>query len=78
MNDKPENPPAFPRDGANWASFNNGMTLRDWFAGQVLAGDMLRHVRRRGKSGPQVIEDAAHCAYQVADAMLAVRQVSAP
>lgn len=32
--------PAFPLlgDGPNAPCFNEGMTLRDWFAGQALAG----------------------------------------
>ena len=59
-----ENPPAFPRPGfADPAGMQDGMTMRDWFAGQVLAG-----------TGHRVVpEFAARNAYQIADAMLAVR-----
>ena len=40
-----------------------GMTLRDYFAGQVLAGGI--HMNPK---------DAAHWAYEVADAMLEARK----
>ncbi|MEY9098853.1 hypothetical protein ABIA24_001762 [Sinorhizobium fredii] len=73
--------PAFPRPaGTNGAPHpsdrweNNaqgGMSLRDWFAGQALAGylaaDQLNHV------GADL---AAECAYRYADAMLAEREKS--
>lgn len=44
-----------------------GMTLRDWFAGQALAGRMARNTAYRTWS------DAAADAYEIADAMLAER-----
>lgn len=62
-----ENPPAFPGD---WAIDGHepqyGMTLRDWFAGQALAG---RNVSRQYRTW----EDMAADAYEIADAMLAAR-----
>jgi hypothetical protein len=48
-----------------------GMTLRDWFAGQVLAGQIVdmcgSHMARRPN-------DFAEYAYAIADAMLEVRR----
>lgn len=35
---KPDNPPAFPLYPGNGFPQQRGMTLRDWFAGQALAG----------------------------------------
>ena len=64
--------PAFPMatvDG--W--FQIGMTLRQWFAGQALAGICVNdeywrlNEEYRGKSASEL----AHRAYQVADAMIA-------
>lgn len=50
---------------------NPGMTLRDWFAGQALAGTM---------ANPKLLttlaesnQDPALCAYEIADFMLAER-----
>lgn len=63
--------PAFPGDGG---SIFCGMSLRDWFAGQALAGilaggfaDTVPHDDANGGG------DAAGFAYQYADAMLARR-----
>ncbi len=48
------------------------MSLRDWFAGQVIASVKAWHpADKRGKS-------AAVIAYEIADAMLAERQVIRP
>jgi len=65
--------PAFPfteRDG-NGEHYHShgGMTLRDWFAGQALAG-MLASEGDEGGYQPDVAADRA---YRVADAMLAAR-----
>jgi len=67
MTDKDNGGPAFPIEttATPWAE---GMTLRDWFAGQALAG-MLAH--GIGPSGPA---DVAWAAYQAADAMLEARK----
>lgn len=56
--------PAFP--GETWGS--KGMSLRDYFAGQALAG-MLCDIKCVGES-----EYIAKWAYRYADAMLAERQ----
>ena len=48
----------------------NGMSLRDWFAGQALAGLLASGVAsERG----QTCEDVAQIAYANADAMIAER-----
>jgi hypothetical protein len=58
--------PAFPRHGYN---SNDGMTLRDWFAGQALAG-LIADQSRDGSA-----DDRARYAYAYADAMLRAREV---
>ena len=73
MTDKPKNPAAFP------LAYNNvdqhGMSLRDYFAGQALAGvlaggfgDTIPHDDVSAGS------DAAFFAYRYADAILKERQ----
>lgn len=58
--------PAFPVErGSDWAK---GMTLRDYFAGQALAGMMFN--RDALDYNPAGI---SACCYQLADAMLAER-----
>lgn len=57
---------AFPVPGSyNTAWEANGMTLRDWFAGQALANRYTQEARDDKK--------VAQWAYQIADAMLAAR-----
>lgn len=66
--------PAFPstveagedRFGNKSHVFYRGMTLRDYFAGQALAG---RNVQRAYKTW----EDMAADCYEIADAMIAAR-----
>lgn len=48
---------------------NNGMSLRDWFAGQALANPYTAHENSPDKIG--------EWAYQVADAMIAARKAGA-
>ena len=54
---------------------DTGMTLRDWFAGQALAG-MLAQSGGTAMQSPAA--DGATYAYRVADAMLAVRNSHKP
>lgn len=67
--------PAFPRpqsragSGVITAESQEGMTLRDWFAGQALAG---RQVNRQYQTWTDM---AADC-YEIADAMLSARKGS--
>jgi hypothetical protein len=56
-------PTVFPKD---WDSFEDGMTLRDYFAGQALSGRLADGTDRRKR-------DVAEEAYAYADAMLEAR-----
>jgi hypothetical protein len=56
-------PTVFPKD---WDSFEDGMTLRDYFAGQALIGRLADGTDRRKR-------DVAEEAYAYADAMLEAR-----
>lgn len=58
--------PAFPNLGYNADKNYNGMSLRDWFAGQALANRYTYDIDGRP-------DNVAAFAYQVADAMLAAR-----
>jgi len=74
----PYNPPAFPhvtqskRAGSDtiYTHVSEGMTLRDWFAGQVAAQAISLSTDNTGCWNPQ---SAAMAAYEMADAMLAAR-----
>ena len=59
--------PAFPPDG-QYAHYK-GMTLRDWFAGQTLAG-----LCACSEIALPTLTDYAKAAYAQADAMLAARK----
>jgi hypothetical protein len=54
--------PAFPMHPNSW---EYGMTLRDWFAGQALEGLSYHYTAK----------DAVKLAYEMADAMLKAREV---
>jgi hypothetical protein len=83
-----ENPAAFPMTGegfgsAHYATWQGGMTLRDYFAGQALANPTLctgkadeRDLQRwfGGRCGIERWEVAAKQAGDYAAAMLAARQ----
>ena len=71
--------PAFPceqhetQNGAWNQTFDPGMSLRDWFAGQALAGVIAvcaADTLRDGETSPQMF---ARKSYAIADAMLAER-----
>mgnify|MGYP000888019546 CR=1 FL=1 len=71
-----DNPHAFP---AGWPKAgyepHYGMTLRDWFAGQALAGIAANEaflVKTKELGDPKTI--CAKAAYEFADAMLAARK----
>ena len=46
----------------------NGMSLRDWFAGQALAGLMA------SPNGPRLVKEAVDASYHAADTMLRARE----
>lgn len=59
---------AFPESGERGkAAGGEGMSLRDWFAGQALTG-LLANTNNSG-----VVQNYAEDAYAFADAMLAAR-----
>ena len=52
--------------------FQPGMTMRDWFAGQALSTLIHLHENRDGEWGES---EVATSAYDMADAMLAAREM---
>ena len=67
--------PAFPRDGGE-AVGTDGMSLRDWFAGQALAGTLASLVPNESwpAGQPDPFDALAASAYRQADAMLKARR----
>jgi hypothetical protein len=80
MSERDNGGPAFPHDGRDNGPGNikgrphDGMTLRDWFAGQALTGvsSALQQVGLR--SGENQAKADARWAYERADAMLEARK----
>lgn len=70
MKTKPQNPYAFPVTD-NTTFLNDGMTLRDYFAGQAIIGIYSAHKERAAIDEP---EYWAETAYDIADAMLKFRE----
>lgn len=73
-----ENPPAFPLTvgvGANQWEHRHGMTLRDWFAGQAIAGigTWMPADTPTLLAGDRGLMNRAVWAYRQADAMLEAR-----
>ena len=72
--------PAFPSDmmltkGVVSAKPYNGMSLRDWFAGQALAG-LIAGYYANPDSGGLGSEEFARLVYRQADAMLSAQEAS--
>ena len=71
--------PAFPQTDDSWKGRNmnppvpSGMSLRDWFAGQALAGEMATYLESSASDHAAAI--AKRC-YTLADAMLEARNVT--
>jgi len=74
------NPAAFPRaatwspDGQHVVPQQQGMTLRDWFAGRALAGMCAMMDKISAPANMSGENGLALQAYLIADAMLAARQ----
>ena len=69
MSDQPKDGgPAFPRENQEWGV--PGMSLRDWFAGQALAGLLTGQYKDTGHYN---LDDVPCEAFKIADAMLAAR-----
>ena len=72
MTDKNNGGPAFPLATSSGSNTEvNGMTLRDYFAGQELAKIKYALV---GASDADLARQAEHC-YRMADAMLKAREL---
>ena len=77
---KDDGGPAFPvaedHKVADQFQWTQGMSLRDWYAGQALAGMLAHSTRYRPRQGaPSNWHDAiSEEAYELADAMLAARK----
>ena len=68
--------PAFPIPGSEREPERGGMTLRDWFAGQALAGDAANSSDgnySQSASDAQLL-NAAKLFYRIADAMIEARK----
>ena len=61
--------PAFPRAGSDYVKAQEGMSLRDWFAGQALQG-----IVHRNPTGCTTLRHSIKFAYQYADMMIAERE----
>ena len=59
---------AYPSTQDQWERGMEGMTLRDWFAGQALAGMLAASMRE---------DNLSNRAYRLADAMIAAREEQA-
>lgn len=85
MSTTPENPPAFPTNvPPPWAQ---GMSMRDWFAGQALAGTLASsgdteqfRVLSIGAASRKVpfARHIADMSFEIADAMLVARAKQEP
>lgn len=77
---KPENPFAFPRtldaDEVEFASVQEGMTLRDWFAGRICSAAIVNAAGIGGMSTNERVTMwglLAEMSYEASDAMLRAR-----
>lgn len=62
--------PAFPGLAG---CYHNGMSLRDWFAGKVLGGEVASQSDNTGEWKEEQFATLAKRCYKIADAMLAER-----
>lgn len=79
---KPSNPFAFPGGSVIYSDnehppFSDGMTFRDWFAGQALIGLLCNDPHAQEHRNDLMHQEGlAAQAYSIADAMLAEREQS--
>ncbi len=78
MTDNPKafNPKAFPLphfEQNGKVFYQDGMTLRDWFAGQVANG-LVNSASRANGTSDWILYEVACDAYRLADAMLEARK----
>jgi len=64
--------PHFEQNGKVF--YQDGMTLRDWFAGQALTSTMRLVTGHESEPGEGMAQTFARRAYEVADAMLEARK----
>jgi len=72
-----DNPKAFPLphfEQNGKVFYQDGMTLRDWFAGQALTSTMRLVTGHESEPGEGMAQTFARRAYEVADAMLEARK----
>lgn len=77
MSDKDTGGPAFPRTVQQWNSHLesfDGMTLRDWFAGQALPQAYSGCIGSSPDEGDRWVDMVAREAYDMADAMIEARK----
>ena len=72
--------PAFPQNDLSNYNIgpsdvcNEGMSLRDWFAGQIAAQTVARSSAPTEEQLPEMFAKVARLSYQMADAMIAARK----
>ncbi len=74
----PENPMAFPWQETEFTDGHPGMTLRDYFAGQVapaILTQLWANLKENGEMVDNCYRVASEASYEMADAMLAARSV---
>ena len=74
---------AFPifdsaRTGSVYRCFDGGMTLRDYFAGQWIAGSAATRAEFPLLDKPSMAREFAEEAYLIADAMMEARDSASP
>lgn len=83
MNSTNTGGPAFPVPGLHRADYNNGMTLRDYFAAKAMQGfvsakawhpDFIYPDDFPFCAGERAVDEVAVSAYRYADAMLKARE----
>lgn len=77
MNNQPAFPTAQYANGVSPSGFDNGMTLRDYFASQALTGAQIWDAVLNGKNAQLAqggAEKLSDIAYAVADAMMKARE----